>query len=373
MEYSFIALVRNSRMLVAAVCIAVALPALAQKTFSVQDKWKVGGEGDWDYLVADSAAHRLYVTHQSRIEVIDTSSGKFIGAVTGIKDSHSVALDDAGKYGYISDGRANAVIVFDRQSLQAVTSLPTGNEPDGIVFEPVSKTVWAFNSRSKNATVIDTTTQKVIATVALQGKPESPVADGTGSIFNNIKDKSLIVRINAQSRRITATWPLSPCESPSGLAIDRTGRRLFAVCNDNKMAVVDANTGKVIATPTIGSQPDAAAYDPKTMLAFSSNGDGTLTVIDTSNNSYKVLQNLATERGARTMALDSTMGKIYLSVAKSSSYTRGSGVSMKPGSETLGDSKSDASDNFSVIVVGLKFVFHSGNKQDCHPQYRLAQ
>jgi YVTN family beta-propeller protein len=325
--------------------LAVSFPALTQKSFSVQDKWKVGGEGGWDYLTADSAAHRLYITHGGRVEVLDSATGKSIGAITGLKGTHGVALDEAGKYGYISDGGANAVVVFDRKSLQTVTSIPAGTNPDGIVFEPVTRTIWAFNGRSKDVTVIDTASQKAIATVPLPGKPEFPVADGKGFVFDNIEDKSEIVRLDAKDPKITATWPLSPCESPSGLAMDRTGRRLFAVCNEKKMAVVDADTGKVIATPEIGNGPDAAGFDPQAKLAFASNGEGTVTIVDASSNSYKVLQKLATEQGARTMALDTATGKIYVVTAEFGPRPEATTANPRPRPAIVPDS-------FTVIVAG---------------------
>jgi YVTN family beta-propeller protein len=331
--------------LTAAIAIAASVPAVAQKSYSIQDKWKVGGEGGWDYLVADSSAHRLYITHGGRVEVLDAGTGKSIGAITGLKGTHGVALDAAGKFGYISDGGANAVVVFDRQSLQTVNSIPAGTNPDGIVFEPVTKTVWAFNGRSKDVTVIDTATQKVIATVPLPGKPEFPVADGKGEVFDNIEDKNEIVRLDAKDPKVTATWSISPCESPSGLAIDREGRRLFAVCDEKMMAVVDADTGKVLATPAIGDGPDAAGYDPKTKLAFASSGDGVLTVVDTSNSSYKVLQSLATQQGARTMALDAATGKIYLVTAQFGPRPAATATNAHPRPSILPDS-------FTVLVAG---------------------
>ena len=338
---------RNLNLLgwVAAIAFATTLPSLAQKSYSVQDRWKVGGEGGWDYLLADSAAHRLYITHGGRVEVLDSSTGKSIGAITGLKGTHGVALDDVDKYGYISDGGANAVVVFDRASLQTVTSIPAGTNPDGIAFEPVTKTVWAFNGRSKDVTVIDTTTLKVIATVPLPGKPEFPAADGKGFVFDNIEDKNEIVRLDAKDPKITATWPVSPCESPSGLAIDRAGRRLFAVCDEKKMAVVDADTGKVIATPAIGSGPDAAGYDAKNKLAFSSNGDGTVTVIDAGNSGYKVLQNLVTQQGARTMALDSATGEIYVVTAQFGPRPAATESNPRPRPAVVPDS-------FTVITAG---------------------
>ena len=338
---------RNSRALrlLAAMTLAVTFPAFAQKSYRMQDSWKVGGEGGWDYLTADSAANRLYITHGGRVEILDATTGKSIGAITGLKGTHGVALDDAGKFGYISDGGANAVVVFDRNTLQTVTSIPAGTNPDGIVFEPVTKTVWAFNGRSSNVTVIDTATQKVIATVSLPGKPEFPVADGKGFIFDNIEDKSEIVRLDAKDPKVTATWSVSPCESPSGLAIDRAGQRLFAVCDEKKMAVVDADTGKVIATPTIGNGPDAAAYDPKTNLAFSSNGEGTVTIVDASTSDYKVLQSLATQPGARTMALDRTTGKIYVVTAQFGPRPAATATNPRPRPAIVPDT-------FTVIVAG---------------------
>jgi YVTN family beta-propeller protein len=238
-----------------------------------------------------------------------------VGKVTGLKGTHGVALDDTGKFGYISDGGANEVVVFDRSSLAKVTSIAAGTNPDGIVFEPVTKTVWAFNGRSSNATVIDTATRKVVATIPLDGKPEFPVADGTGTIFANIETKNEIVRFDAAAKTITATWPLTSCESPSGLAIDLKGHRLFAVCDGDKMAVVDATSGKTIANPAIGDGPDATRYDAAHNLAFSSNGSGTLTIIDAGKDSYPVVQTLTTQAGARTMTLDEATGRIYLATA----------------------------------------------------------
>ena len=319
------------------------LAAGAQKPLSIVDKWKIGGEGGWDYLLADSAAHRLYVTHGSRVEVLDTMTGKSVGAITGLKGTHGVALDDAGKFGYISDGRANAVVVFDRASLATVATIPAGTNPDGILFEPVTKTVWAFNGASKDVSVIDTASRKVIATVALPGKPEFPAADGAGNVYDNIEDKGVIVRLDAKSPKITATWPLG-LESPSGLAIDRARHRLFAVCDGKKMGVVDYLTGKVIATPAIGDGPDATGYDATTGLAYSSNGEGTLTVID-AKGGYKVLQTLSTQPGARTMAWDDATGKVYLVTAEFGSKPAATAANPRPRAPVLPDS-------FTVLVVG---------------------
>jgi YVTN family beta-propeller protein len=319
--------------------------AIAQKPYSIQTKWTIGGEGGWDYLVADPSAHRLYVTHATRLEVLDTNSGKVIGSIQGLQGIHGVALDSAGKYGYISDGHAGMVVVFDRSNLKTLASIPVGTNPDGIVFEPVTKTVWAFNGRSSNVSVIDTATQKVVATIALPGKPEFPVADGTGIIFDNIETKNSIVRLDAKTKKLTATWPLKNCESPSGLAIDRTGRRLFSVCDGKTMAVTDANTGNNLATPAIGDGPDAAGYDAAHKLAFSSNGDGTLTIVDASKKDYPVLQTLATQKGARTMSFDSGTGRIYLVTAEFGARPAATAASPHPRPAAVPGS-------FKVLVVG---------------------
>lgn len=301
----------------AALVLLLGSPALlsAQQPYHVLDHWKLGGDGFWDYMLADPSAHRLYITHGARVEVIDAQSGKPIGAVTGLHGVHGVALDTAGKYGYISDGGANAVVVFDRSSLATVATIPVGTGPDGIVFEPATQTVWAFNGRSKDASVVDAATQKVVATIPLPGRPEFPAVDGKGNVFDNIEDKSEIVRLDAHTHKLTAEWPAG-CEGPSGLAIDATGHRLFAVC-DKKMSVVDSNSGKVIATPEIGDGPDAANYSPAKGLAFASCGAaGVLSVVDASKPDYPTIETLSTQRGARTMTYDPSTDKAYVVTAE---------------------------------------------------------
>jgi DNA-binding beta-propeller fold protein YncE len=257
----------------------------------------------------------LYVTHGGRVDVVDTATGKLAGAIDGLKGTHGIALDLDGKLGYISDGGANAVIVFDRTTLAKVNSIATGTNPDGIVFEPVTKSVWAFNGRSKSVSVIDAATQKVVFTTDLPGKPEFPAADGHGMVFANIEDKNEIVRLDAATAKITATWPLAGCDSPSGLAIDRKDMRLFSVCDGKTMVITDARTGAQLGRAVIGDGPDAAGFSPALNLAFSSNGDGTLTVVDTAAKSFPVLESLPTKKGGRTMAYDETADRIYISTA----------------------------------------------------------
>ena len=337
----------------AAGLIAVPTHISAQQPYKIIDKWKIGGDGGWDYLLADPPAHRLYITRGPQVLVVDTATGKQIGAITGLHGTHGIALDTAGKFGYISDGGGNAVVVFDRTTLATVATIPTGGQgPDGIVFEPVTQTVWAFEGHSKDAAVIDAATQKVLALIPLPGKPEFPAADGKGLVFDNIEDKNEIVRLDALGDK-TAKWPLgnrfaefplSNCDGPSGLAMDTDGSRLFAVC-DKHMAVVDANTGKTLAAPAIGDGPDAAGWDAAHKLAFASCGEGVLSVVDTSKPDYPTIETLLTHRGARTMAYDAAADRVYTVTAEFGPRPAATPENPRPRPSIVPGS-------FTVIVVG---------------------
>lgn len=323
----------------------------AQQPYKVVDKWKIGGDGGWDYLLADPSAHRLYITHGARVEVLDTTTGKPVGAITGLHGTHGIALDTAGKYGFISDGGGNAVVVFDRNTFATVATVPTGGQnPDGIVFEPATQTVWAFEGRSKDAAVIGVDPAsgipawKVLANIPLPGKPEFPAVDGNGSVFDNIEDKSLIVRLDAKTLKLIDTWEAG-CNSPSGLAFDVSGHRLFPVCDGNKMAVVDSNSGHVLATPSIGAGPDAAGWSDANKLAFASSGDGILSVIDASTPDYKTIESLTTAPRARTMAYDSGSDRIYL-------VTADFGPAPAPTTDNPRPRPPSIPGSFTVIVVG---------------------
>jgi DNA-binding beta-propeller fold protein YncE len=298
--------------------VAILMPGLATaQGYKVTGAISIGGTGGWDYLTADGETRRLYVSHAGSVEVIDLSTQKSIGIIGGMSRIHGIAIADDLNTGFITDGGSNQLVLFDLKNLKVKSKLKTGENPDGVVYDAASKRVFAFNGRSHDATVVDATTGNVDGEIALGGKPEFPVSDGRGSVYDNIEDKNEIVRIDSKTLKVKSHWPIAPCESPSGLAIDLTNRRLFAVCDGNKMAVVDADSGKVIATPAIGEGPDAAGYDPGTKLAFSSNGDGTLTVVrQNGKDDYAVAETVPTTKGARTMALDTTTHKIYLSSAE---------------------------------------------------------
>jgi len=335
---------RFYREVVAAAVLSLATVCAAQN-YHVAEHWKVGGQGGWDYLLSDDAAHRLYITHNSRVEVVDTSTGKPVGAITGLKSTHGIALNTDGKTGYISDGAGNAIIVFNRADFSVQATVPAGTNPDGIAFEPMTKTVWAFNGRSNNISILDTASKTIVATVPLPGKPEFPQADGQGSVFVNIEDKNEILKLDAAGRKAVATWPLTGCESPSGMAIDRAKHRLFSVCDGGKMAVVDYDSGKVLGLAAIGDSPDAAGFDPKHGLAFSSNGgDGTLTIVNSEKPGFPVLQTVTTEKGARTMALDASTGRVYLVTAQF-------GPPLPPTDANPHSRRSVVPDSFEIIVV----------------------
>ena len=281
----------------------------------VLQHWKLGGAGGWDYLVVDTAGQRLFLSRGDHVDVVNTDSGKIVGTIPNTQGVHGIALAEGSNRGYTSNGRADSVTVFDLASLKVIKEAPvSGHNPDAILYEPIGKHVFTFNGKSKDVTVLDATTLAVVATLPVPDKPEFAVDDGAGHIFVNIESEAgQMVEIDSRSLTVKATWPLPGCATPSGLAIDRVHRRLFSVCDDKVMAVTDADTGKQVAKLLIGDGPDAAAFDANRGLVFSSNTDGTLSVIkQDSPDHYTVAKAVATQKGARTMALDPAHGKIYL-------------------------------------------------------------
>jgi YVTN family beta-propeller protein len=285
--------------------------------YKVHKKITLGGAGGWDYLTVDSAGRRLFISRATRVMVVDADSGKLLAEIPDTPGVHGIALAyDLGR-GYTSNGRENTVNVFDLKTLKVLSKIKTGENPDAILYDSASKQVFTFNGRSKDSTVIDATGGAVVATVPLGGKPEFAAADGRGMVYVNIEDTSELVAIDAKARKVTARWPLKPCEEPSGLAMDTKKGRLFAGCGNKMMAIVDAASGKLLATPPIGGGVDATGFDPGTGLAFSSNGDGTLTVIkEEGKGKFGVVANVPTMSRARTMALDTKTHNIYLVTAE---------------------------------------------------------
>ena len=320
---------------------AGATPAPAH--YQLKQKYVLGGEGFWDYLTYDPAGKRVFISRGTHVMVVDPAKGNVIGDIPDTPGVHGIALAPELGKGFTSNGRENTVTVFDLKTLKqtAKIKLDGAENPDAIVYDPASKRVFTFNGRSHNSSVIDAKSNAVVATIPLDGKPEFGVSDGKGTVFVNIEDKSELTSIDSKNAKVQKTWSLAPCEEPSGLAIDQKHRRLFSGCHNKMMAVVNADTGKVIATPAIGEGVDANAFDPGTELAFSSNGDGTLTVVhEDSPDKFTVVENAPTQRFARTMALDTANHEVYLVTAeieeappaKEGERPR---RSMKPGSFTL--------------------------------------
>jgi len=276
----------------------------------------LGGEGFWDYLSVDTAGRRLFISRGTHVQVMDIDSYTLLGDIPDTQGVHGIALAPELGRGFTSNGRANTVTIFDLKTLKTLGTAATGTNPDAIVYDAVSKRVFTMNGRSGNATAINAADGTVAGTLDLGGKPEFAVADGKGSIYVNLEDKSELVRFDAQNLKVVNRWPLAPCEEPSGLAIDQKNRRLFAGCHNKMMAVVDADSGKVIATPAIGEGVDANRFDAETNYAFASNGEGTLTVVhEDSPDKFTVVENVPTKRGARTMGLDHKTHNIFLPTA----------------------------------------------------------
>lgn len=308
--------------------LAAGLPPLASKaqTYVADKSIPLTGDGGYDYLSIDKVNHRLYVSHGTQVNVIDLVTEKPVGSIDNMKGVHGIAIVNKLNRGFITDGKANAVVAFDLKTLKTIATIAlTGaNGPDAIMYDPYSDRVFSFNGESNNSSVIDPKTLKQVGTVALGGGPEFAVADGKGKIYNNLEDKNSLNIIDSKTLKVIKNYPLAPCGGPTGLALDAVNQRVFTVCRENKgMSVVDINTGKVTATIPIGAGVDAVAYDAETKLVFCSNGDGTTTIIKQKTaDEYSVIQTLKTPLRAKTLALDTQTHKIYLSVAEFEPGTR---------------------------------------------------
>jgi YVTN family beta-propeller protein len=314
---------------------------------AVLQHFKLGGAGGWDYLAVD-AKGRLFISRATRVDVVSVESGKLVGSIADTEGVHGIAFAPDLNRGYTSNGRANSVTVFDLDTLKVIKEVKIpGRNPDAILYEPAGKHVFTFNGASKDVTVLDASSLAVIATMPVPDKPEFAAQDGRGQIFLNIEsDPGQMVVIDTQKLAIKSTWPLPGCNSPSGLAIDGAHHRLFSVCDGKVMAVTDAVNGKQVALVPIGEHPDAAGYDQKRGLVYSSNGEGTLSVVrQDSADRYSVAQSVPTQRGARTMAIDPATGKVYL-------VTADFGPAPAPTAEQPHPRPALIPDSFVVLVVG---------------------
>jgi YVTN family beta-propeller protein len=309
----------NNKIMIAGLVavVAFAAAAFADERYKVISKIKIGGTGGWDYVAVDADAGRVYASHGTLVEVVDTKAGKVVGQITQLHGVHGIAVAPEFGKGFITNGQSNSVTIFDLKTLAKVGEPQTGQNPDSVCFEPKTKHIFTFNGRSNDSTAIDPKTNEVIKTFALGGKPEECAADGTGKLYANLEDSSEIIEIDAANPAVLRHASLAPCESPSGLAIDIKNKKLFAACDNKMMAVIDIPTLKVITTAPTGAGTDGAGFDAGLGLAFSSNGgDGTLSVIKQVDGKYQNVENVTTERGARTMTVDSKNHRVYLLAAE---------------------------------------------------------
>jgi YVTN family beta-propeller protein len=304
----------------AALAGTAAAPSMADGTapsaYQILHKLKLGGSGGWDYLSFDGQRRHLFVSRGDRVLVIDVDADKQIGTIANTNGVHGIAIAQDLHRGFTSNGKADSVTVFDLDSLKTVATITgTGQKPDSILYDGASHHVFTFNGKSGNASVIDPSTNSVIATIALPGKPEFSATDNDGHVYVNIEDKSELVAIDSQANKVLNTWSLAPCESPSGLAMDVAHQRLFSVCDNHTMTVLDASNGHRVATVAIGDGPDAVSFDPGEGMIYSSNGEsGTLTVVHQDDpDHYHVVADVPTQESARTQALDPLKHRVYLS------------------------------------------------------------
>jgi WD40 repeat protein len=339
----------KSKWLISMLSVSLAAVALAAAGpgYHVVTTYKVGGEGGWDYLTTDPDARRVYISRGTHVMVLDADSGKSVGDIADTPGVHGIALAPELGKGFTSNGRENTVSIFDIKTLATSSKIKVGENPDAILYDPATKRVFTFNGRSADSTAIDAASGKVLGTIKLDGKPEFAASDAKGEIFVNIEDKSELVAIDPSKLEVKSKWPLAPCTEPSGLSIDRKNRRLFVGCDNKMMAVVDADSGKVLATPAIGDGVDATAFDPETGLAFAScGGDGVLTVVkEDSPDKFSVAENVTTKKGARTLALDAKTHNVFVVTADFGPRPAPTADNPRPRPPMLPDS-------FVVLVVG---------------------
>jgi DNA-binding beta-propeller fold protein YncE len=327
-------------------CTAVIAFAADGPGYKVVKTYKLGGEGGWDYMTADSTARRLYISRSTHVIVLDLDSGKTVGDIADTPGVHGIALAPELGRGFTSNGREGTVSIFDLKTLATSSKVKAGENPDAILYDPATKRVFTFNGRSHDSTAIDAANGKVLGTIKLDGKPEFAASDGKGEIFVNIEDKSELAAIDADKLEVKTTWPLAPCEEPSGLSMDKKNRRLFVGCDNKMMAVVDADTGKVLATPAIGDGVDATRFDEGTGLAFASCGEGVLSIVrEKSRDKFVEAETVPTQQGARTMALDSKTHNVYV-------VTANFGPPPAPTADNPHPRRSIVPDTFVVLVVG---------------------
>lgn len=338
------------RSFVKAVCLlggmfACAAAYAAGPGYHVVNKIRVGGEGGWDYLTVDSAARRLYVSRSTHVVVVDIDSATVVGDIPGTPGVHGIAIAPELGRGFTSNGKANTATIFDLKTLREIAQVHTGTNPDAIVYDPATQKIFTLNGRSHDTTVFEAATGVVISTIALGGKPEFAAADGKGKLYVNIEDTSEVVELDTRKLAVTKRFPLKPGEEPSGMGLDSDRHRVFSGCHNKMMTVLDADTGVVVSTVAIGAGVDGNGFDAGAGLAFSANGEGTLTVVNVLTDAYAVAEIVPTQRGARTMAIDALTHNIYLPTAEFSPAPAPTKENPRPRPVPI-------KDTFVILVVG---------------------
>src|SRR5580704_682379 len=309
-------------------------------------KVKLGGSGGWDYLEVDPATHRLFISRGTHVIVVDPDQGNVVGDIPDTQGVHGIALADEFAKGFTTNGRTADSTIFDLTSLKVLGNVKTDKDSDAVIYDPLSKRVFTFNGDANTATAIDAASGKVVNTFPLGGGPEFAASDGKGKVFVNLEDKSALVKFDAKTLKIENTWPLTPCESPSGLAIDANHEILIVGCHNKLMAFVDGNTGKVLGTVPIGQGVDANRFDPVNGYAFASCGEGTLTIAhEDSPAKFSLVELIQTQRGARTMALDYATHAVYLVTAEFGSTPAATTENSRPRPAILPDT-------FTLLIYG---------------------
>jgi YVTN family beta-propeller protein len=307
------------KMVLAVACV-VALESVtaAEDSYKFLNEIPIGGEGGWDILTVDSPAHRLYLSHATKVVVVDLAKNAVIGEITDTPGVHGFVAAPELQRGFSTNGKEAKASVVDLKTLKTISKIDTGEGPDALVYEPNRGEVYVFNHKGSSATVIDAKTASVITTIPLGGGPEFAVADSaSGRVYCNLEDKSEVVVIDAAKHEVVARWPLAPGEEPTGIALDAAHHRLFVTCHNKMMAMLDTTSGKVLATVPIGGGVDGCAFDDASQLAFASCGEGVTTIAkEETPEKLTVVQTLQTERGARTMTIDPKSHRIYLPSAQ---------------------------------------------------------
>lgn len=318
----------------------------ADSGYHVIKRLKVGGDGGWDYLTVDESARRLYISRSTHVMVIDLDTDKVVGDIPDTPGVHGIAVAPELNRGFTSNGKSDTATIFNLKTLKAIGKVKTGGNPDAIIYDPASKKVFTFNGQSKDTTVIDAVSGKVVKTFSLGGKPEFAATDGKGKVYVNIEDTNEVVEIDSLKTRVSRRFSLNPCDEPSGMGLDSEHNRVFSGCHNKTMTILDTTAGKVIARMPIGANVDGNGFDAGTGLSFSSNGDGTLTIVrEASPGNFEVVENISTQRGSKTMAVDPKTHNIYLPAAQFSQPEKPTqaGPKLRPVM---------VKDSFEILVVG---------------------